>query len=238
MCTAFIYRNLDEKFIGIGFNRDESIIRRKSKPPIVFQENGVSVLCPLDSDFGGTWIGVNSQKEIYAVLNFYQTPMYFILNSISRGLLVKNLLSQKTSIDDLTEENLSRYFPFRILKVSLDKTDVFIWNTRILIRETYTESYQIFGSSYTEGMRSETTRKEIFETNYMDKLSAQNFGTIASEFLTCHKPNKGSLSPCMHRLDAHTVSQTIISIHDPNMQMKYKNEQPCKVSNYSEFSLM
>ena len=69
------------------------------------------------------------------------------------------------------------------------------------------------------------------------KNEITDFESISSAFLTCHLPEKGAKSPCMHRREAHTVSSTIISINQDKIKLLYKNQQPCETNESKEYKL-
>jgi len=50
-------------------NRDESIMRPNSTPPIKKQVGGVSVVYPVDPQGWGTWLGVSSAGHAAALIN-------------------------------------------------------------------------------------------------------------------------------------------------------------------------
>ena len=94
MCTSLIYRDIQKNTFGVGFNRDESVKRKPSLHPKKVQYNGIEYLCPIDGDYGGTLIGINSNRVVYAILNLYEAQLKIIKNPTSRGFLTQKLLSE------------------------------------------------------------------------------------------------------------------------------------------------
>jgi uncharacterized protein with NRDE domain len=236
MCTSLIYRDITKKEFGIGFNRDESIKRKPSLAPVEESKNGIKILYPVDGDYGGTWIGVNSKNKIYALLNLYEANLKILRNPKSRGFFVKNLLKEEIDFDFFTKENLLIYYPFRILEVTLDFTRILSWDGESVNSNQNEDPWSVIASSFVLGKEAEEVRAKTFMEEFL-KNEITDFEFISSAFLTCHLPEKGAKSPCMHRREAHTVSSTIISIKQDKIKLLYKNQQPCETDESKEYNL-
>ncbi len=232
MCTSLIYRNIEKKTFGVGFNRDESIKRKSSLHPKKVQYNEIEYLCPIDGDYGGTWIGINSNRIVYAILNLYEAQFKIIKNPTSRGFLTQKLLREEIDFSFFIKENLHTYYPFRILKVGLYKTEVLSWDGDKVITEVDTSIWKIIASSFMLGAKAEEIRRSVFHSNFLVEEESQNFIDISSKYFSSHLPDKGGSSPCMHRREAHTVSNTIINIDNQEIKLMYKNSQPCESEVY------
>jgi hypothetical protein len=232
LCTSLIYRDLQKNTFGVGFNRDESVKRKPSLHPKKVQFNGIEYLCPIDGDYGGTWIGINSNRVVYAILNLYEAQLKIIKNPTSRGFLTQRLLREEIDFNFFINDNLSSYYPFRILKVGLEKTEVLSWDGERVIIETDTSKWKIIASSFMLGAKAEEIRSSVFHYNFLLDDGSQNFIDISSKYFSSHLPDKGGSSPCMHRREAHTVSNTIISIENHEIKLLYKNIQPCETEVY------
>ncbi|MDX1961175.1 MAG: NRDE family protein [Leptospiraceae bacterium] len=236
MCTSIIHRNSSGEF-GIGFNRDESVKRKSSLVPSVFSSKNGYYLCPVDGDFGGTWIGVTSKRKIFAILNYYEATLKLVRNAKSRGLIVKDLLSGELSEEELSTTDLSLYYPFRIISLDQDSAILYVWNGEILALEERNLEWEVIASSFMLGAEGEVYRKKVFEEQFYPKAKSKKFVDLASEFLSSHEPEKGAKSPCMHRRDAHTQSQTIITIEKNIARMSYKQGQPCETKDFEQYEL-
>jgi hypothetical protein len=236
MCTSLIYRDIAKKEFGIGFNRDESIKRKPSLDPVEESINGIKILYPVDGDYGGTWIGVSSKNKIYAILNLYEANLKILRNPRSRGFFVKNLLKEEIDFDFFTKENLLIYYPFRILELTLDFTRILSWDGESVNCIQNEDPWSVIASSFVLGKEAEEVRFKTFKEEFL-KEEITDFETISSAFLTCHSPEKGAKSPCMHRREAHTVSSTIISIKQDKIKLLYKNQQPCETNESKEYKL-
>ncbi|ABJ78106.1 NRDE family protein [Leptospira borgpetersenii serovar Hardjo-bovis] len=239
MCTAIIYRNPDRKIFGIRFNRDESVKRKPSSVPTRLGNGPTFAIAPLDGDYGGTWIGVNSSKEIFCLLNFYEATLKLLRNPTSRGLLVRSCLLNEVKPESLKSEDLENFYPFKLLRISLEKTEVFIWDGKNFTTTSYTDTFQILGSSFTQGANAQISREVMFQENYALGFlpDVDGFLKLSKNFLTSHLPEKGALSPCMHRRDAHTVSKTEIVLQENKYTITYQEGQPCESSEPGIFNL-
>ncbi|PJZ51326.1 NRDE family protein [Leptospira adleri] len=230
MCTAIIYRNKEKKIFGLGFNRDESVKRKPSSLPQKIGNGPVYAISPLDGDYGGTWIGVNSSQEIYCLLNFYEATLKLLRNPTSRGLLVRSCLLSEVDPDELKEDDLRNFYPFKLVRITLEKTDVFVWDGENLSATTNDDTFQIMGSSFTQGPKAQVSREATFKEYFLPKTlpDSNEFLLLSKNFLTSHFPEKGALSPCMHRRDAHTVSKTEVVLTEKLLTVTYQDGQPCE----------
>ncbi|RHX92588.1 NRDE family protein [Leptospira stimsonii] len=230
MCTAIIYRNKEKKILGLGFNRDESVKRKPSTLPQKIGNGPVYAISPLDGDYGGTWIGVNSSQEIFCLLNFYEATLKLLRNPTSRGLLVRSCLLNEVNPDQLKEEELVNFYPFKLVRITLEKTDVFVWDGKDLVVKTDQETFQVMGSSFTQGPKAQVSREAVFKEHFLPRNlpDAEEFLLLSKNFLTSHIPEKGALSSCMHRRDAHTVSKTEVVLTEKLLTVTYQDGQPCE----------
>ena len=89
MCLLAIqYQLVPEAPVLVAANREE-VYDRPSLPPSI-QSGKPRILCGIDQDAGGTWLGVNQNGLFVAVSNRPKTLPTFI--SRSRGLLCKDML--------------------------------------------------------------------------------------------------------------------------------------------------
>lgn len=236
MCTALIYRNLQTEEFGLGFNRDESFLRKKAELPSVYESNQVKVLSPKDGDHHGTWIGVNNKGDVYALLNLYEVKILSIAKPISRGWLVSQLLERKINFNSLNPDSLKDFLPFRLIFLTFEKTSLLTWDGKTVQIEEDRSEWQVYASSALHGKEAEKVRKQTFEINFLQN-SYFPFMQISKDYLSCHIPEKGSLSPCMHRDVAHTVSQTILYVQNGIIHLEYKDGQPCEEKYWTSYKL-
>lgn len=104
MCLLAIqYRMVPEAPILVAANREE-FYDRPSLPPSI-QSGKPRVLCGVDQQFGGTWLGVNQHGLVVGACNRPKTQLS--LAPRSRGLLCRDLLrasSARKAVDMALEE--------------------------------------------------------------------------------------------------------------------------------------
>lgn len=237
MCTSLIYRDIKTQSFGIGFNRDESFRRKPCLNPSKIEYNGIRYISPVDGDHGGTWIGSNSNKIIYAILNFYDAQFKILKNPTSRGFLVQDLLKEKISFNEFKADELHSFYPFRIIKVSMIKTEILSWNGQEINYEENDSRWKVLASSFMLGSIAEEIRDSVFQKNFLEYEKSLDFIELSDKFLSSHLPEKGGASPCMHRREAHTVSNTIIHVSKECTKVLFKNSQPCESEKYEVYEL-
>ncbi|EQA35022.1 NRDE domain protein [Leptospira inadai serovar Lyme str. 10] len=238
MCTALIYRDPTRKLYGLGFNRDESVKRKPSLSPVLLESPSAKAIAPIDGDAGGTWIGISQDGEIICLLNYYEAALKLLRNPTSRGLLVRSILLKERIPESYSVSELEQYYPFKLFRIRRDETDIFIWDGQTYENEKDKGIYTVFGSSFTQGPKAQVVRRDIFEKHFLPSAlpDGMDFVSLAKNFLSSHLPEKGALSPCMHRRDATTVSRTIFVVENEQVNSFYKPIQPCEEGPEEEFN--
>ncbi|MHC4141829.1 MAG: NRDE family protein, partial [Planctomycetota bacterium] len=96
MCLLVIsYGAMDDAPVLVAANREERF-DRAALPPHV-QPGRPRILCGIDREAGGTWLGVNEHRLIVAVTNRPQTNAP--TQPPSRGLLCRALLRFRTAVE-------------------------------------------------------------------------------------------------------------------------------------------
>ena len=94
MCMlAILYRVAKNTPILLAANREESLTCPTQFPKI--QPGSPKVVCGLDRQAGGTWLGVNQFGVVVVVTN--RPKRYVPLEPRSRGLLCRDLLEMRTA---------------------------------------------------------------------------------------------------------------------------------------------
>jgi hypothetical protein len=100
MCTLSYIPNSDGFFLVN--NRDESPLRALAFKPQEITLSGVRVLCPIDAEAKGTWIGVSNQNRFVCLMNgAFQLHHKKDSYSKSRG---------KVALEFLVDEHILNYF--------------------------------------------------------------------------------------------------------------------------------
>ncbi len=170
MCTVTVYRDADE--MRVTMNRDEARTRGPERAPDVYETpNGIPWVGPLDSDSGGTWIGVNQRGVVACILNRYQdAPHYTPPPRVeSRGRLVPQAMAfQRVSegLDYYRQEtvNLRPYPPFTLVLADRSTTVALDWRGHgpLQLRELDTP-WTLLTSSSIEPDAVQAWRRDAFE---------------------------------------------------------------------------
>lgn len=221
MCTVTFLPKANNCFI-LTSNRDETP-KRKTIPPKEYNIDGIKVFFPMDELAGGTWIGTSEKNRLICLLNGGFTKHVRSENyKMSRGILVKMLLTSEDAISEIENFNFNGIEPFTIVLVD--------WNKNLQLYElvwTGTQKYftrlaqkpHIWSSStlYTDRMKQ--LRKEWFS----DWVSVQS-GFNTQKIIQFHQDEtKGNkeISLKMKRNIVETVSTTCIEKSSENLLMSY-----------------
>ena len=116
MCTVTYLPLKDNNFI-LTSNRDETPLR-KATSPNTYLENGIELTYPKDELAGGTWIGTSNKNRLVCLLNGafvnHSRNKYY---KMSRGIIVKNILSTKDAVGFINEFDFIEIEPFTLILV-------------------------------------------------------------------------------------------------------------------------
>jgi len=227
MCTV----SLIAQRVGyaLGMNRDEKLARVSALPPKRFRCGNLEAIFPSEPS-GGTWIGVNERGLTLALINWHSVPHRAKGNVVSRGEVIRNLISSGTL--DIVEETfsslpLSRINPFRLIGVSMDKR-IFEWRWDLRQRRSHEHPWmsRTWISSGFDEPGAQLTRGNTFA----EALSDPSAGTIPwlRRIHSSHRPGIGPYSTCMHREDAATVSYTEVLVGPKSANLRYFQGPPCR----------
>jgi Transport and Golgi organisation 2 len=211
----------------LAMNRDELISRVPALPPSVHHRGDLAVLCPSEPS-GGTWIGINSAGMAFSLLNWHSQPDRTGEDLISRGEVVRALLSGGSSSEAgaiMKGLPLKRMNPFRLIAVSLPEGGLTEWRSgsEVLTSEAYPWQRQHWFSSGFDEARAIQVRRGVCAQFPGD---LEDLRTLRKLHAT-HLPIAGPFSLCMHREEAATVSYTEISVRDQTASMSYISGSPC-----------
>ncbi len=166
---------------------------RSTIPPQKYSENGVELIYPKDTLARGTWIGISEKQRLVCLLNRgfqnHQRNSYY---RMSRGIVVKNILSVEDAVAYIEDFYFTDIEPFTLVLVDWSlgrKAYELVWDGTQKHFQELNQEPRIWSSStlHTEEMKSD--RKEWF----WEWLQAQD-GFHQNEILAFHKStNKGTL---------------------------------------------
>jgi hypothetical protein len=208
MCTATFYPTADGKFIFTS-SRDEKLTRQPSTRIDRIERNGITVICPVDADAGGTWLAANDKGEIWCLLNgAFEKHTYSPPYKKSRGLLLLDAALSQEADNWKSLENLEGMEPFTLLKIragTIYNPQVFRWNGRELVEQpAQLLRPQIWSSAtlYTPNIIKQREEKWEAYTRQVNKPNASNI-------LNYHKDK---VETCMASLLLKNATHKTVSI--------------------------
>jgi len=228
MCTL-TFAPTEDGYLA-GMNRDESVTRPRSLPPVLRHENGLRILHPHEPS-GGTWIACNSHGSVLALLNWNDVDRRLLgPKSQTRGGVIPQLIRDRES--GATDSHfkalkLDGVFPFRLIGAFLSEKAVVEWR---------------WDGRTTQRLEHPWKRTHWFSSSLSDDRALKARGAVCAragaemhsggqEWLRrlhrSHEPERGAFSICVHRPDASTVSYTEIRCGANSVWMGYISGNPC-----------
>ena len=234
MCTVAVVACSGAGYI-VAHNRDERRTRSRGIPPSETGGPDARILCPRDPDGGGTWVAVNRAGLTLCMLNAPDlAPEQVPESPVSRGTIPLELTaaSSLNQVRRLVEAiDLARYRPFHLVAVSPGRTEPGILELRWNGIETVWIPHRpaaLFVSSSLRQISADRARGQVWD-RFIAGNTEPDMEALAA-FMENHEPEKSSLSTCMHREDAVTVSRTMIRAGADRTVMQYKDGSPCNAT--------
>ncbi len=221
MCTVTYLPLKNDGFI-LTSNRDESPMR-KTIPPKTYVENGVEMTYPKDELAGGTWIGVSSKNRLICLLNGgfekHQRNSYY---RMSRGLVVKNILSEEDAIAYIEGFDFYDIEPFTIVLVDWNaglNTYELVWDGSVKHFQKLQQQPKIWSSSPLYDAQMKSDRIDWFG-EWLQNNSEFHQEKILEFHQSTDKGEKGTTLK-MKRLFVETVSITSIKKEASSLEIQY-----------------
>ena len=214
MCTVTYLPLGNNKFI-LTSNRDESPTR-KTISPTKYDENGVQLIYPKDEIAGGTWIGLSEKNRLVCLLNGgFEIHKSNGPYKMSRGLIVKKILSSVNSVSFIEDFVFDKIEPFTLILVDWNttlETHELVWDGVTKHFKKLPQEPKIWSSStlYTENMKR--SRKEWFANWLIENKKFKQQEIINFHTSTDKGTKETSLK--MHRDFVETVSVTSVKKED------------------------
>lgn len=223
---------------AILFNRDELLTRKPATPPRMREVDGARVLCPVDGDHGGTWIGVNEHGVAVALLNGDPDAPRGQGPFRSRGLVALDALRQRTAeaaAASCRELDPRSTQPFQLFAIDLGLSPVLC-------------DFGIGGASFQEwpepGLVASSSLAHADARRARARLLLDHLAAVPAPrlaqlmaFHESHGPARGPLSPCMHRDDAQTTSTTRVYAANGIAHMEHHDGPPCARKHWTKAAL-
>ncbi|PQJ21188.1 NRDE family protein [Tenacibaculum sp. SG-28] len=229
MCTV-TYLPLGKNNFIFTSNRDEDP-SREAIAPKKYLENDIALYYPKDSLAGGTWIGISEHKRLVCLLNgAFEKHQRAKSYAMSRGKVVKKLLSSVDALEEIKKINFLNIEPFTIVFVDWKNNLVaheLVWDGNTKHLKKLPNKPQIWSSStlYNKEMRNQ--RKAWFS----DWLQEQDRLTKVKllEFHNDKKRGTSETSLQMKRDKVETVSVTCFTKIKDTVSLEYfDNQNPQK----------
>lgn len=212
-------------------NRDEKRTRSAASGPEIRACEGVRFLAPRDGEAGGTWIGVNELGVSLCLLNHYPRGWRPGGHGYrSRGLLLPRLLAAESAADAARrfwDLSLLAYAPFVVVAIE-PGTHAWVleWDGGSKAVLPYGEPLMPLASSSfdPDGVRIRRRNQFRRRLGAAGKLDADSL----LAFHRSHGRKPSAYSPCMHRLDAMTVSFSWVRVTDSHAEFCYTPGPPCR----------
>ncbi|MCZ6727288.1 MAG: NRDE family protein [Acidobacteria bacterium] len=231
MCT--VTWHLTSAGYQLFFNRDELRTRATAQPPTLAVRGTVRYLAPTDTAAGGTWLAVNELGTAVGLLNSHPPEPGRSHEVVSRGHLVRKLASLRHAAqlaDELAAVDLQRLEPFTLFALSPAAAPViFEWDGIDLTPAPPTDTAMLASSSVgpVGSVDFAAVRRQLL-TDYL--VCSDDPARAHFEFHHSHRPERGELSPCMHRADAGTVSFSHVEVEESFVRFTYNSGPPCRES--------
>ncbi len=229
MCTVTILP-LERDGFRIACNRDEANHRPSALSPQYRRFGDRTAILPIDPVSDGTWIAVNNAGLAMVLLNRNATNGSEIARSParSRGTIITSLLhcdsldDAKRSARELATESLA---PFRLILVGQGEVvEASVVDRRVLVVErTPAELPLLFTSSSLGDALVTPPRQQLFEEWFAGHEPTPD---LQDRFHRHAWPDRKDVSVCMRRMDARTVSHTVIELHHALASLTYFPQAP------------
>ncbi len=205
-------------------NRDERRTRPIARPPRQWPTGMSRATFPQDPASGGTWIGVNDNGLVVALLNRTSTSGVVHQAARSRGTIVPELLACASIDQALTAAEVldSRAFePFRLVVVQRATVAVINCDSACASIEVFPlVSPLMFTSSSLGDAIVEAPRHALFEQLV---LSSDDWLRGQFRFHRHQWLGRQGISILMARQDAATVSRTTIDVTSRRIDVGYES---------------
>lgn len=221
MCTLTYLPLKNNNFI-LTSNRDETPMR-KTIPPKKYIEDGVELIYPKDEFAGGTWIGTSNKKRLVCLLNGgFKSHKRKDNYKMSRGIIVKNILTSTNSVNFINTFNFMDIEPFTLILIcwenNLEMYEL-VWDGTQKHFKKLPQEPTIWSSSslYTDEMKS-------LRENWFANWLQENHNFTQENILEFHEnENLGTqeTAPKMKRNFVETVSITSIKKNNGTLNFTY-----------------
>jgi hypothetical protein len=215
----------DPLLLRLVCNRDELRTRAEALPPVVQMVEGRRVVMPLDPESGGTWLAVNENGLVFALLNA-NLGGRTLAEGLSRGGVIPRLAgagSMSEALARLLATGAERYRPFRLLVLDASQlVECWVEGGRLRYRRAYLQGAVMrtsssLGDAIVQGPRRMLFRRFVRGTSH---------AAAAQDAFHDHQwAGREDVSVRMQRADALTVSRAVVEVSGSFATMIYRSAQ-------------
>jgi hypothetical protein len=218
MCTlSYLPRNNGYYLVN---NRDESPSRAITLQPQTLDINGKTVLCPIDTEGKGTWIGVNDSGRMVCLMNgAFELHVKKTYYRMSRGRVTLELLGADDAVAYFQGMDLNDIEPFTVIIIDEVNVVVLRWDEVRKHEEILSKDVpHIWSSATLYEPKVARARMEYFNS-HITQFDSHN------EVLNQWHMDKieGAPSVLLNLPMVITVSITSITKTDVDLKMKYED---------------
>ena len=224
MCTVSVVPR-DDGF-RLVCNRDEVVSRAVALDPQRYDLGSTSAVFPIDPDGGGTWIGVNDDGLVMAILNrsAAQHTKQSRLDLRSRGAIIPELLrhsSVPAAVRAAGELEPTDFAPFQLVAIQGRVVSIVTWDGAFrATRDVLMTAPLLFTSSSFGDTPVEPPRRQLFVASV---INAPDSWLEGQRRFHLHRwPDRPDISVCMERRGARTVSRSAIDVTADRSTFEYK----------------
>jgi hypothetical protein len=226
---AILYQSASDSPILVASNREELLDRPSQAPRI--QSGKPRVICGIDRQAGGTWLGVNQHGLFAAVLNRPQATVP--VEPRSRGLLCRELLATRNAREaaDLAATELAtrKYAGANFICADADYGAVVFAGSEVEVVPLTPGLHVLSGSGRMDDYNDPRQQfvRRLLTLHTLD--SAVTFLAVASKTFSRKPDVSGRRGIIVRNGDYGTVSSTLLSLpHRPqNAVYQYAPGPPC-----------
>jgi hypothetical protein len=231
MCTLSIVPTTGG--LRLVFNRDESRGRARGLPPRLVSRGGVHALMPLDPDSGGSWLAASDRGLVFAILNL-NCGGAAAASARSRGEIIPGLIDCSTLDrvrDAVAQVPCAVYRPFSLVVASRSEI-LCVQSVCQQVSTARLDAPFMLTSSGLGDPVVERPRRKLFQRI----MNGRGHWCEKQDRFHAHRWRyRPEISVEMSRVDACTVSRTIVEIDGRVLRMEYVSlaapqQQVCTVS--------
>jgi len=192
MCTVLFIPKADKCFFASL--RDENPLRPRSSVPEIYSMGEVSVLAPIDTMAGGTWIGITETGNVIILLNGgFEKHKRKDKYKKSRGLIVSELLTANLPAEKWLAMEMENIEPYTLIVWSNGRLMQLVWDGTNKHKTDLSTSLPYIWSSATLYNMDAKQERELRFRNWLSKSLPVSPGSILDFFKTHTNNENGFL---------------------------------------------